>query len=229
MQRLCDILFSAGALIVLSPILVGIMLVLRFTGEGEIFYAQRRIGKGGEEFALLKFATMLKNSPNMGTGSVTLANDPRVLPAGRLLRKTKLNEIPQLINVLRGDMSLIGPRPLTRQTFDMYPTSTKAKVTSVVPGLSGIGSIVFRNEEKILTESDEALTTYRELIAPYKGELESWFVENDSFALYLKAILATALVVAVDDESLTWRLFPNLPTPPRALRTILAYDTAPNS
>jgi len=228
MQRLFDILISAAAIVALSPILLIVMLVLRFSGEGEIFYAQRRIGKHQREFSLLKFATMLKNSPNIGTGSVTLANDPRILPAGRFLRKTKLNELPQLFNVLRGDMSLIGPRPLTRQTFDMYPDAAKAAVQSVAPGLSGVGSIVFRNEEKILTDSYQALETYREHIAPYKGELETWFVENKSFALYLKALFATGLVVLFDDERITWRLFSSIPAPPDTLRKILGYSPTQN-
>jgi len=223
MQRLFDVLISAIAISALSPVLLPVIIFLRFTGEGEIFYAQTRIGIGRRKFALLKFATMLKNSPNMGTGSVTLANDPRILPAGRFLRRTKLNEIPQLYNILRGDMSLIGPRPLTQQTFDMYPDAVKGRVASIVPGLSGIGSLVFRNEEKILTNSDKALETYRELIAPYKGELECWFVENQSFMLYLKAIFVTALVVLLDDEGITWRFFPTIPAPPDALRTVLSY------
>lgn len=223
MQRFLDILISTAAVIVLSPLLLIVMLVLRLTGEGEIFYSQSRIGVGRREFALLKFATMLKNSPNIGTGTVTLANDPRILPAGRMLRKTKLNEVPQLFNVIRGDMSLIGPRPLTTQTFNMYPEAARAKVASVRPGLSGIGSIVFRNEEKILTNSDHALDTYKKVIAPYKAQLECWYVENRSFALYLKSIIATLVVVLFDDEAITWRLFPDIPTPPEPLRAVLGY------
>jgi len=110
MQRFLDIVLSGLALLVLSPLLVPIAIVLKLTGEGEIFYVQKRIGLGGKPFGLLKFATMLKNSPNLGTGTVTVKGDPRVLPVGRFLRKTKLNELPQLINILRGDMSIIGPR-----------------------------------------------------------------------------------------------------------------------
>lgn len=223
MQRLLDILISAAAVIALSPLLLIVMLVLRLTGEGEIFYSQSRIGVGGREFALLKFATMLKNSPNIGTGTVTLANDPRILPAGRMLRKTKLNEVPQLFNVIRGDMSLIGPRPLTTQTFNMYPEAARAKIASVRPGLSGIGSIVFRNEEKILTNSDHALDTYEKVIAPYKAQLECWYVENRTLVLYLKSIMATFVVVLLDDEAITWALFPDIPAPPEPLREVLGY------
>ena len=91
--------------------LVPVAIVLRLTGEGEVFFLQERVGKDGKPFKLYKFATMLKNSPNMGTGTVTLKHDPRVLPVGRFLRKTKINELPQLLNILIGDMSVVGPRP----------------------------------------------------------------------------------------------------------------------
>ena len=96
---------------------------LKFTGEGEIFFLQQRIGKNGEIFRLFKFATMLKDSPIKGTGTITVRNDPRILPVGNFLRKSKINELPQLLNILLGDMSIIGPRPLTKQTFQSYPIS----------------------------------------------------------------------------------------------------------
>ena len=111
MQRLFDIIFSGIALVLLSPLLLPLMFILRVTGEGEIFFPQSRVGRGGKHFKLYKFATMLKDSPNMGTGTVTVKNDPRILPIGGFLRKTKVNELPQLINIFNGDMSVIGPRP----------------------------------------------------------------------------------------------------------------------
>jgi len=107
MQRFFDIFFSSLALLILLPLLIPIAIILKFTGEGEVFYIQQRMGKGGSMFGLLKFATMLKDSPNIGTGTITVKNDPRVLPIGSFLRKTKINELPQLINILRGDMSII--------------------------------------------------------------------------------------------------------------------------
>ena len=109
MQRLMDILLSSAALVVLCPLLFMTCIILRFTGEGEVFFYQTRIGFGGKRIKIIKFATMLKESPNIETGTVTLKNDPRVLPVGKLLRKAKINELPQLINVLRGEMSIIGP------------------------------------------------------------------------------------------------------------------------
>ena len=120
MDRFFDIIFSIFALLVFLPIFIIIILILKFTGEGEVFFLQERIGKGGKIFKLLKFATMLKDSPNIGTGTVTMKNDSRILPVGKFLRKTKINELPQLLNILFGDMSVIGPRPLTPQTFKSY-------------------------------------------------------------------------------------------------------------
>ena len=104
MRRFIDFLLSLIALVVLSPLLFPVILILKCTGEGEIFYVQKRCGLGGKEFGLLKFATMLKNSPNIGAGEITLKEDPRVLPFGKLLRKSKLNELPQLWNIFVGNM-----------------------------------------------------------------------------------------------------------------------------
>ena len=113
MKRFFDIVLSGLAILCLSPLLIPVVIILKLTGEHYIFYTQERIGLGGKPFGLLKFATMLKNSPNMGAGDITTHNDPRVLPFGRILRKTKINELPQLFNIFLGDMSIIGPRPLT--------------------------------------------------------------------------------------------------------------------
>ena len=223
MQRLLDIIFSLTALIILSPLFLPIVVVLRFTGEGEVFFRQKRVGRGGTKFDLLKFATMLKNSPNMGTGTVTLKDDPRVLPVGRFLRKTKLNELPQLLNVLMGEMSLIGPRPQTQRCFDAFPKSSQAEIVKVAPGLSGIGSIVFRGEEDMVQVSNDPDRFYDDVIMPYKGELEHWFVENQGVLVYLKCIVLTAWVVLIPQTSLHWRVFRGLPSPPAELVNILIY------
>ena len=224
MLRILDIALSVIALLVLSLILVPVILILRVTGEGEIFFIQKRIGKNGEIFGLLKFATMLKNSPYIGTETITVKNDPRVLTFGKFLRKTKINELPQLLNILLGHMSLIGPRPLTQQTFHLYPKKVQKKVQRVKPGLSGIGSIVFRNEEDILNRGTESKTIYRDLVAPYKGALETWFIENHGLGVYLKCIFLTVIVVFSSNSRLVWRTFPNLPPPPEELRVNLSYS-----
>ncbi len=217
MQRLLDIVFSGLALLVLSPLLVPIALALRLTGEGEVFFIQQRVGRGGQPFGLYKFATMLKNSPNLGTGTVTVKNDPRVLPLGRFLRKTKINELPQLLNIFKGDMSIIGPRPQTQRCFDAFPARSQAEIIKVRPGLSGIGSIVFRDEEELMHASKEPERFYDEVIMPYKGALEEWYVAHQGLWTYLAAIFVTAWVVLFPESRLAWRVFPQLPAVPAEL------------
>ena len=197
MQRFFDIFFSGTAIILLSPILFSIIVLLRLTGEGEVFFQQARIGKNKGYFNLLKFATMLKNSESMGAGTVTLKNDSRVLPIGRFLRKTKLNELPQLFNIFKGDMSVIGPRPLHEKQFSFYSIADQELIASTMPGLSGLGSICFRDEEKILHSSNDPDATYKDKITPKKAILEKWYVENRSMALYFKLIFLTVIAVAM--------------------------------
>ena len=150
-KRFFDIVVSLIVLIILSPLLIPIIIILRFTGEGYVFYYQQRIGYRNTYFNIIKFATMLKNSPNMGTGTITLRNDPRLLPMGKFLRKSKINELPQILNVLKGDMSLVGPRPLVDKTYNAYPETIRYKVYDSIPGITGIGSVVFRDEEALIS------------------------------------------------------------------------------
>jgi lipopolysaccharide/colanic/teichoic acid biosynthesis glycosyltransferase len=217
MQRLLDIALSGLGLLVLSPLLVPIAIALRLTGEGEVFFIQQRVGRGGQPFGLYKFATMLKNSPNLGTGTVTVKNDPRVLPLGRFLRKTKINELPQLLNIFKGDMSIIGPRPQTQRCFDAFPARSQAEIIKVRPGLSGIGSIVFRNEEELMHASKEPERFYDQVIMPYKGALEEWYVAHQGLWTYLAAIFVTAWVVLFPESRLAWQVFPQLPAVPAEL------------
>lgn len=223
MQRILDVTLSILAIVVLLPLLAPIALALRLSGEGEIFYRQSRIGRGGKTFALLKFATMLKNSPNMGTGTVTVKNDPRILPMGHFLRKTKINELPQLLNILRGEMSIIGPRPQTRGGFEAFPEELKHYVLQVRPGLSGIGSIVFRDEEEMLHNLDDPVAMHRTHLMPYKGQLERWYVQRNGVTIYLKLIVLTAWTVLFPKSGYVWKAFPDLPEPPGVLREMLNY------
>jgi lipopolysaccharide/colanic/teichoic acid biosynthesis glycosyltransferase len=217
MQRFFDILFSGLALLVLAPLLIPIIIILRLTGEGEIFFTQQRIGKGGKPFGLLKFATMLKDSPNIGTGTVTLKDDPRILPFGRFLRKTKINELPQLINILKGDMSVVGPRPQAPRCFGAFPKAMQEEIVKVRPGLSGIGSIIFRDEENLLHDSDEPVRFYDEVIAPYKGALEEWYIQNQNLRNYFLLIFMTVWVVLFPKSQIVWRFLEGLPVPPTEL------------
>jgi lipopolysaccharide/colanic/teichoic acid biosynthesis glycosyltransferase len=223
MERLFDIFFSTIALLILSPIFIIIIIFLKFTGEGEIFFLQERVGKGSKVFKLIKFATMLKNSPNIGTGTITMQGDPRILPFGKFLRKTKINELPQLINILVGDMSVIGPRPLTLQTFSAYSFKTQNIIKQVRPGLSGVGSIIFREEEEIMHGSSASLDFYNNVIAPYKGSLEEWFVSNRGIYIYFLAIFITVFKVIFPRSQIVWELFKNIPKPPKKLLKQLNY------
>ncbi len=217
MQRIFDIIFSGIALVILSPLLLPLMFILRVTGEGEIFFPQSRVGSGGKRFKLYKFATMLKDSPNMGTGTITIKNDPRVLPIGRFLRKTKINELPQLINIFIGDMSIIGPRPQTQRCFDAFPLSSQNEIIKVRPGLSGIGSIIFRDEEDMIYANDDPDKFYDEIIMPYKGSLEDWYVSHQNITSYLSLIGLTIWVMLGFSSGLAWKLFNDLPPPPQEL------------
>jgi lipopolysaccharide/colanic/teichoic acid biosynthesis glycosyltransferase len=213
MQRFFDILLSALALLVLSPLLVPIALLLRMTGEGEVFFLQDRVGKGGKSFKLYKLATMLKNSPSVGTGTVTVKNDPRILPMGGFLRKTKLNELPQLLNILNGDMSIIGPRPLTQRCFDAFTLAAQHAVIQVRPGLSGIGSIVFRDEENMMHGHQDPAHFYDHVISPYKGALEEWYVANQGLWTYFMLIGLTIWVVLLPQSKAVGRVLGTLPKP----------------
>lgn len=222
MQRFFDILFAGLALVLLTPLLLPLIILLRLTGEGEVLYAQDRVGRFGKLFRLYKFATMLKNSPALGTGTVTVKNDPRVLPVGRFLRKTKINELPQLFNVILGDMSIIGPRPQTQRCFDAFPSEYHEVISRVRPGLSGLGSLVFRNEQEMMDEAADPHYVYDKLIMPYKGEIEEWYVTHCGLILYFKLIALTVWLVLAPSSKALYYAFPNLPRPSPETASVIA-------
>lgn len=217
-KRSMDLVLSGLVLLVLLPLLPPIALILRLTGEGEIFYIQPRVGKDGKHFGLIKFATMLKNSPNLPGGDVTLAKDPRVLPFGRFLRKTKINELPQLWNILKGDMSIVGPRPLTPGSFCRYPETLQKGILKMQPGLTGIGSIIFRDEECITANSSKPVfQCYCEDILPYKGKLELWYKKNQNLKVDVTLIYLTAWAILFPGTRIYEKLLKGLPERPEEL------------
>ncbi len=223
MTRVFDILLSFIAIVILLPFMIPIMIGLKLTGEHDIFYKQMRVGKGGKEFGVLKFATMLRNSPNLPGGGFTMENDPRILPMGRFLRKTKINELPQLINILKGDMSVIGYRPLVPSGYALYPEEIKAQLRKSRPGLSGIGSIVFRNEEQIVqkhTSFEEKQAYYKNVIMPYKGQLEVWYTKHRNVVMYFKLIFLTVEAV-LKPSSAAWKNLKDIPPIPDNLKDVL--------
>ncbi len=214
-KRVCDFVVALIALLILSPILLAIMIALLATGEHEVFYKQSRIGYRDSTFGIWKFATMLKNSPNIGTGSLTVRGDPRVTPVGRFLRATKINELPQLINVVTGEMSFVGPRPQMKVDYDVYPDQVRETIYSVPPGITGIGSIVFRDEERLLsTPGVDPRIFYEDKIAPYKGALEMWYLEHRSLLTDARLLVLTVWVVLRPNSTIVHRVFPDLPERP---------------
>lgn len=220
-KRFFDFLFALIFLIILSPLLIPIMIGLKLTGEGYIFYFQKRIGFKRQYFNIWKFATMLLDSPNLGTGSITLRNDPRITPMGGFLRKTKINELPQVINVLIGDLSIVGPRPLVDKTFNAYPEHVQNVIYNSTPGITGIGSIVFRDEESLISNARiPPHEFYEKEIAPYKGALELWYQDNKSFWTDFKIIFLTAWAIIFPSTELTYKWFSGLPEKPKSLQIL---------
>ncbi len=207
------------ALILLLPVMMPVAIILLLTGEHSVIYKQVRIGYRNKTFRIWKFVTMQKGSSGMGTGSLTLRNDPRVLPVGKYLRKTKINELPQIINVLIGNMSIVGPRPLMEVDFLKFPEHIRQKIYSSRPGITGIGSVIFRDEEKWISNAGIDPHEYdRRVIAPYKGALELWYLENSSFLTDLKILFCTAWVVFFPESNLPYKIFKGLPEKPESLR-----------
>jgi lipopolysaccharide/colanic/teichoic acid biosynthesis glycosyltransferase len=219
MQRLFDLVISGLSILVLSPLLLPIILLLRITGEGEVFFSQERMGKGGSLFSLHKFATMLKDSPNMGSGTLTVQNDPRILPLGNFLRKTKINELPQLFNVFKGDMSIVGPRPQSSRNFSAFSEDVQKNIMLVSPGLTGLGSIFFSDEEAMLTSAVNHDEFYDSVIMPYKGQLETWYVNHRTILIDLKVVYVTALKIIFPKLRLNLsKFFDGMPNPPKELQ-----------
>jgi lipopolysaccharide/colanic/teichoic acid biosynthesis glycosyltransferase len=214
MPRIIDILLSTLSLLILLPFFVPIVVILLLTAEHKVFYSQTRVGLKNQNFKILKFATMLSNSENMGSGSLTLKNDPRVLPFGILLRKTKINELPQILNIILGDLAIVGPRPQMQVDFEKYSEEVQKNIYNVRPGLTGIGSIVFRDEESLISvasEKENPHDFYKRVIAPYKGELEMWYQSNRSVFLDSQLILMTVWAVVHPETRLYEKWFKNLP------------------
>ena len=189
MTRLFDILFAGIGLIVLSPLLAVLYLLVCIESPGGGFYRQKRVGKNGKDFWLYKFRSMRKGADKKGLITVG-GHDSRITHTGYFIRKYKLDELPQLFNVLRGDMSLVGPRPEVRKYVDMY-TSEQRKVLRVRPGIADYASIEYADENVILGQSANPDKTYIEQIMPDKIRLNMKYIANHSIGEYFKIIFLT--------------------------------------
>lgn len=215
LKRFFDLTLAGTTILVLAPLLIPVMVGLSLTGEGHVWYKQERVGLRNKPFLIWKFATMLKDSANMAGGIMTTKNDPRITPMGGFLRKSKINELPQLFNIFFGDMSIVGPRPVMRISFEAYPDDVQKVIYNVKPGLTGIGSIIFRDEEELITQvknnGGDVWDFYKGKIYPFKGELELWYQENMSFTTDLKLIVLTAWAIVFPETHLYESWFTDLP------------------
>lgn len=220
-KRFFDFLVSLIVCIILMPLMIPIVIGLLLTGEGYVFYFQERVGFKNKVFDIYKFATMLKDSPNMTGGIITTKKDPRITPMGGFLRKSKINELPQILNILKGNMSVVGPRPVMPKSFSQYPEDVKEVIYNVPPGLTGVGSIIFRDEEELVTAAKERgedpWDIYRNEIYPYKGEVEKWYQNNQSFTLDFFVIFCTAWVILFPKSDLLYRTYKSIPPKPESL------------
>ena len=215
LKRIFDILLSGIAILILSPLLIPVIIGLKLTGEGFVWYKQERVGHKNKKFLIWKFATMLKDSANMAGGIMTTKKDPRITPMGGFLRTSKINELPQLFNIIFGHMSIVGPRPVMEISFQAYPEKIQEVIYNVKPGLTGIGSIIFRDEEKLITDfknnGGDVWELYKGKIYPFKGELELWYQKHKSFILDMKLIFLTAWVIFDPNSKLYEKWFKDLP------------------
>ena len=215
LKRTFDILTSGIAILILSPLLIPIIIGLKLTGEGYVFYKQERVGYKNKPFLIWKFATMLKNSSKMPGGIMTTKKDPRITPMGGFLRKSKINELPQLFNIFFGHMSVVGPRPVMKVSFEAYPNEVQKVIYNVKPGLTGIGSIIFRDEEELITgvrnKGGDIHDFYVNKIYPHKGNLELWYQKNKSVILDFQIIILTAWVIFNPESKTYEKWFKDLP------------------
>jgi len=190
-KRFCDLVLSAGALLLLAPLALVVAVLIKATSRGPIFYQAQRVGQGGRAFTLFKFRTMRADAAK--GPAITSASDHRITPVGSLLRKWKVDEIPQLYNVLKGDMSLVGPRPEDPKYVALY-NADQRRVLGVRPGLTSVASIAYRNEEQLLTGTGRE-RLYVETIMPDKLRRELEYLERRSFWSDLGVMFNTVRVI----------------------------------
>lgn len=193
-KRIFDIVASIGGLIVLSPMLIIVAICIKLDSKGPVFFKQKRVGKNKEIFEIYKFRTMVTDAEKLGK-QITVGNDSRITGVGKFIRKCKLDEFPQLINVLKGEMSLVGPRPEVHKYVELYD-EYQEQILLVQPGITDYASIEFRNENEILGESDNPEKTYIEDIMPIKIDLNMKYIKNISLIEDIKLIFFTIVAIA---------------------------------
>jgi lipopolysaccharide/colanic/teichoic acid biosynthesis glycosyltransferase len=188
-KRAFDLSAAAAGLLCLSPLFIVVAALIKLDSGGTVFFTQERVGRGFRSFRIYKFRTMMKDAPGKG-GPITFGEDPRITPIGRVLRKTKIDELPQLINVLKGEMSLVGPRPEVRQYVE-YFRQDYAQILTVRPGMTDLASVKFCDEAAILGTFPNPEEMYLTAILPQKLDLGKEYVRGSSMALDLAVIFKT--------------------------------------
>ena len=189
-KRIFDLLFSALALVLLAPVFLLIALAIRWDSAGPVLFRQERVGRGGRVFRIRKFRTMVVDAPRQGP-ALTIGQDPRITRVGAWLRRTKLDELPQLLDVLGGDMSLVGPRPEVPRYVALYPSDLRERVLSVRPGITDPVSLKLADEASVLAASSDPERTYREELLPAKLREAVAYAEQASLWSDLRIIAAT--------------------------------------
>ncbi len=189
-KRLFDVVLAGFALIVLSPLMLAIAVWIKFDSPGSVFFRQERVGRHGVVFRIHKFRTMRQEGEGQGS-QLTIGSDPRITRAGAWLRRTKLDELPQLVDVLSGRMSLVGPRPEVPRYVSLYPKALRTKVLSVRPGITDLASIEYRDESALLAKSSDPEREYVEVVMPAKLRAAARYVDEMSLATDVRVLGAT--------------------------------------
>lgn len=191
-KRSIDIVIATAGLVCLVPLFAAVAIAIRRDSRGPVFFLQDRVGRGGQSFKIIKFRTMVKNAPKLGGCLTTSHQDSRIIRVGRFLRRTKIDELPQLINVLKGEMSLVGPRPEVRKYVELFEKDYECLLT-VRPGLTDLASLAYRDEEALLGASEDPEQEYLRRVLPDKIALSREYINNMSLWLDLKLIVKTSL------------------------------------
>lgn len=194
MKRGLDISLASAGLLFSLPLWLVIAIAIKIDSPGSVFFAHERVGRWGRRFKVLKFRTMVQDAPKRG-GAITSGGDPRITRMGRLLRKTKLDELPQLCNVLKGEMSLVGPRPEVGKYVQLYPDAERRLILSVPPGITGLTQIRYRNEERLLAEQADPEAYYREVLLPQKIASDVEYVQKRGFLTDIRILCQTVIAV----------------------------------
>ena len=189
MKRVIDLLAALGGLLLLSPLFLVVAILIKLDSHGPVFFRQDRMGRAFRPFSILKFRTMVRDAPNKG-GPITFGEDPRITRIGRFLRKIKIDELPQLLNVLKGEMSIVGPRPEVRRYVELFREDYEV-ILSVRPGLTDLASLKYRDEAAILGSCSDPEAVYSECILPEKIKLAKEYVRRSSLTFDLILIFKT--------------------------------------